>query len=78
MRLQIAIIYGLLIILSICFWIQADINNEDEVRITKFEHELHQLRIKVGEIKDVHVCEDRSHETCDGDCDCDGVACDTL
>ena len=36
------------------------------------------LQKQIATFQKIHICEDRSHETCDGDCDCDGIACDTL
>ena len=45
--------------------------DETKERVTKLEQEL-------GKIQSVHICEDRSHETCKYDCDCNGLQCDTL
>lgn len=60
--------------LCLCFGAYQESN-----RTSNLEQELHTLRMKVGEIKDVHVCEDRTHETCQFDCDCNGGEnCDTL
>ena len=79
MRLQIIFLWLIAVITSIECFILA-YNTEVVVnKVTKLEQELHKLRMKVGEIKDVHVCEVFSHENCLIDCDCGGTHCkDTL
>ena len=46
--------------------------------ISKLENRVTKLEQELGKIQNIHICEDRSHETCKYDCDCNGLQCDTL
>ena len=61
------VIFGCLICLH-------ELNKRDREQ----QQAINNLQQQVATFKNIHICEDRSHETCDGDCDCDGIACDTL
>ncbi len=72
------VIFNRLLRLLIGFVIGILIGQFIIVPMIKTSDRVKSLELQIATFQNIHICEDRTHQTCDGDCDCDGLNCDTL
>lgn len=68
-----------IIVVLIFAWVYPTVLTvEADLHFKKLENRITKLEQELGKIQNIHIYEDRSHQTCKYDCDCNGLKCDTL